>query len=432
MRGTFNIFQTTMLDWNRIYPYNAVHVVRVPRPLDSGRLSAVVDRVMEGSGLNCLVVDPQRRHYEYREGRQHYDIRVPEVCESLPESLEREIEGQLNQPFEEGEHMAPVRYFSIPDADGFYLGLAYSHFVAGADSIVQLVRGVVEEYLRPGERTPCLFRDRYPPGYGRCIALRPGTLAGWLATLPSGVRSLRRSFRPYYRDPEDQVNGLKLFRLGESSLQTLLHVSKTWGVTVNDLFMAVMLKVLSPYAAGRHQARRRRSISVASVANIRKDLGIPPEGVFGLFLGFLRVTYQVPPTEAMRETALEVHRQTAEMKARSLYLRAALELAFSRFVRDHLKPSVQRKFYAKYFPLWGGLTNVNLNSLWAGAGEAVPADYIRSVSTGPVCPVVFSVTTVGRKINGTVSYRRSAFTADDIVDMIAEFSARIEKLGVDA
>jgi hypothetical protein len=273
-----------------------------------------------------------------------------------------------------------------------------------------------------------LFRDRYPRGYLTRAALRPGRVFGWLRTFPAAVRSVRRSFRPYYKDQGDHVNGLKVFDLGESALGTLLRVSKRWGVTVNDLFLAAMLKTLSPCAEGRHRARRRKSISVASVANIRKDLGIPAEGVFGLFVGFLRVTHDVPPALGIRQIAMEVNCQTAEVKARRLYLGAPLELGISRLARGLLSQEGQRRFYGKYFPLWGGLTNVNLNSLWDEAGKGAPFGYVRAVSTGPVCPVVFSVTTVGSKVSCAVSYRRSAFSAGDIVDMVSRFSSTIENL----
>src|SRR5512139_152401 len=119
MRGTFNIFQRTMLDWNRIHPYNAVHVVRVLRPLDSVRFSAVVDRVMEQSGLNSLVIDPQRRHYEYQGGQHHYDVRQAAGGGALTETLEREMERELNEPFERGGTIVPVRFFTVDGAGGF-------------------------------------------------------------------------------------------------------------------------------------------------------------------------------------------------------------------------------------------------------------------------------------------------------------------------
>jgi hypothetical protein len=34
MEGRLNIMQKAMLDWNELHPYNAIHVARVPDPLD--------------------------------------------------------------------------------------------------------------------------------------------------------------------------------------------------------------------------------------------------------------------------------------------------------------------------------------------------------------------------------------------------------------
>ena len=59
-------------------------------------------------------------------------------------------------------------------------------------------------------------------------------------------------------------------------------------------------------------------------------------------------------------------------------------------------PERRKKFYQKNYPLWGGITNMNLNSLWTSGQKRVPLDYFRAVSTGPATPLVLSVTTVGR------------------------------------
>ena len=65
MRGKFNIFQKTMLQWNEMHPYSAVHIVRIPEPLDLTRLTQLIDRELEELGLTGLVIDKRRGTFEY-------------------------------------------------------------------------------------------------------------------------------------------------------------------------------------------------------------------------------------------------------------------------------------------------------------------------------------------------------------------------------
>ena len=61
MRGRLNLFQATMLRWRELYPYNAVHTVRVEAPLDAARLARDVDSVLAARGLAGFSLDAARR-----------------------------------------------------------------------------------------------------------------------------------------------------------------------------------------------------------------------------------------------------------------------------------------------------------------------------------------------------------------------------------
>jgi hypothetical protein len=73
--------------------------------------------------------------------------------------------------------------------------------------------------------------------------------------------------------------------------------------------------------------------------------------------------------------------------------------------------SVERRkhFYHKYYPLMGGISNMSLEGYWAEPGQAKPADYYRAVSTGPVTPLVLSVTTYGGRMTLAITYRPGVF-----------------------
>ena len=71
---------------------------------------------------------------------------------------------------------------------------------------------------------------------------------------------------------------------------------------------------------------------------------------------------------------------------------------------------------------------MNLNSLWEQSPDDGPMDYLRGVSTGPVTPLVFSVTTVGQRANIGLSYRSTVFSQADIEKVRGSFTQLLEQL----
>jgi hypothetical protein len=63
VNGRLNLFQATMLRWRELHPYNAVHVVRVPAPLEAGRLAATIAAELESGGLTGFDLDANRRRF---------------------------------------------------------------------------------------------------------------------------------------------------------------------------------------------------------------------------------------------------------------------------------------------------------------------------------------------------------------------------------
>src|SRR6185503_5920508 len=55
--GSLNVFQRTMLHWDELHPYNAVHVVRVFELLDPKRLNSTINATLERQGLTRLVLN---------------------------------------------------------------------------------------------------------------------------------------------------------------------------------------------------------------------------------------------------------------------------------------------------------------------------------------------------------------------------------------
>jgi hypothetical protein len=470
MTGRLNQFQKTMLQWNELHPYNAVHFVRMTGPTDLARLCHAIDKTLERRGVARLTLSRDQGTFSYQGGPASLDISIISGGNDPQQALTSEIERQLNTPFVLVGPFLPFRFFVLPDTESFTVGLVYFHAIADAEAVVQLLKEIVATY-EGLSGNPALGRSReaspqtsspplsttnsqpidpnlltstapiyrahteaenaaravstpglYPPRYDNLLRHYPGVLARRLAALPRFVRNMRCSNRPRFQDPNDFKIGFRFFSLSEGNLSTLQRASKSWDVTVHDLFLTLLLKGVASMAPERARARRRKEFSVGSIVNIRKDLGMDGTHAFGLFLGSFVVTHPVPAGICARELAGDIRRQTARIKSGRLYLGTPLELATVRLALSFFSTAGMRKFYQKHYPLWGGITNMNLNALWPQQdGELQFLDYARAVSTGPATPLVLSATTVGRRVCVGVSYRTTVFSDEMIVRFTACF-----------
>jgi len=411
MPGRLNIFQRTMLQWNELHPYNAIHVVRLPVALDLEKLTHVIRHVLVRLGLTGLELDGPRAAYAYQGGPASCEIKLVSANDSGP-ALVAEIEHQLNTRFEIGQSLNPFRFFVVPDQEAFSLGLVYFHIVADAEAVVFLLQRIVRAYLTPDAGAVVEPTELHPePRDG--LLRHPWLLLKKLAALPGLMRNTRRSSRPHYHNPQDTRNGFTHFVLPADSLPRLVRTGKIWGVTVNDLFLALLLRSLAPLA-GNAQNSRRRLMSLGCIVNLRRELELEGPRTFGLFLGSFIITQAIPTGAGLREIAAAVHEQTEHVKRQRLYLTSALELGFARRMLGFFSTEQRKKLYQKNYPLWGGITNMNFNTLWPQSPDGTALDYFRAVSTGPATPLVFSVTTVRETVNVGLSFRRTVFSGDDL------------------
>lgn len=414
-----------MLQWDVLHPYNAIHVVRIPRAFDAARLQNAIHATLATCGLTGLVLDRRRGHYEYRGGPARCEIAV---IASGAAALVAEITRQLNTPFAPAAPFSPFRFFVAPETDSFLLGLVYFHAIADAESIVRLVQAIVGAYAEDTVAAAGGALERHPARPANLLLRQPGLVARKLLALPALIRDLKQSFRPSCRDSGDLASGFTFFVLPPEPLRALLAAGKSWGVTANDLFLAVLLKSFSALAVHRSPTARRRKLSVGCIVNTRKDHGVDSARTFGLYLGMFVVTHEVPAAIPLRELAADLHRLTQRVKRDRLYLAASMEMALAGAVLARFAPERRKTLYPKNYPLWGGITNLNLNPLWPGTAPAPPLDYFRAVSTGPVTPVVLSVTTVGDRAHLGISYRTSFFSAPEIERLKKIFLEQVEQL----
>lgn len=430
MKGKLNLFQSTMLCWRDLQPYNAVHVVRIDQPLNAPRLDAAIGGVLEALGLTGLTLDYTRRRFEYTGGAANAELQVLPAESDPHRVLCNEIERQLNAPFPRDGRIDPFRFFAVDAGPSFELGVAYDHFIAGGDSIVVLVKRIVDRYA--GQETAGIAArtlDLYPPAYARLFLRYPGKMLRGLLRLPQMAAALRRSFRPRYPGGQDPRNAFAQFRVDPPGLETMARTAKAWGVTQNDLLIAMVLQALSPVAAERRDAKRRNELAVASIVNVRRDFQPGATATFGQFLSSFRVSHPVPPGIALRQLAHDVHAETARSRREKLYLQTLLAMSLVGLTCRWLAPERRGRFLAKSYPVWAGVTPLDVDALWKEAGGAAPpAGYLRAVPTGPFAPMVVAVTTVGAALHLGITYRTAAFSREDIDKMATEILRQLTRL----
>jgi len=430
LRGKLNLFQVMMLRWRDLHPYIAVHVVHLNQPLVSARLKRRIEDRLEAAGLTGLILDPGRGRFEFRGGPAAIEPTILPGGDNALRVAEQEIERQLNLPFPPDGAFVPFRFFAV-EADGsFYFGLAYDHFIAGGDSIAVLLEKLCDDYAAEGTPAATPWApQRYPRTYSRLFLRHLRHTVAGLAHLPSLAASCRRSFRAPCRAGRDPANDFLSVRIGHSAFAGVLRTAKAWGVTVNDVFLAALLFALAPVTAKRSMTHHRKELAVASIVNLRGEFEASASETFGQFLTSFRVSHPVPPDIGLSQLTREIHVQTALIKERKLYLQTLLALGWVAVAWRFLGPDRRQCFLAKQYPIWAGISTLNVDSLWSGSrAGAPPPEYLRAVPTGPLAPLVVAATTLGGVLQLGFSFRAADISRDTVQRVAAEFVRCIENL----
>jgi len=430
LRGKLNLFQAMMLRWRELHPYVAVHIVRLNQPLAPAQLKRRIEGRLETAGLTGLVLDRRHGRFEFRGGAAAIEPTILAVGSDANRVMEREIERQLNLPFPPDGAFVPFRFFAVDAGASFYLGLAYDHFIAGGDSIAVLLEKLCDDYATDGTQAAAPWApQRYPRTFSRLFLRHMRRTVAGFSRLPSLALNCRRAFRAPCRAGQDPANGFLSARIGPPAFVAVVRTAKAWGVTVNDLFLAALLLALAPVAAKRATSHHRKELAVASIVNLRREFEASAGETFGQFLTSLRVSHLVPPGIGLPQLAREIHAQTARIKEHKLYLQTLLALGWVAFAWRFLGPDRRQCFLAKHYPIWAGITSLNIDSLWVDPRAGAPAEYLRAVPTGPLAPLVVAATTLGGVLQLGFSFRAADISRDTVQRVADEFIRHIETLG---
>jgi hypothetical protein len=429
MRGKLNLFQAMVLRWRDMHPYVAVHMVSVAHPLEPARLKESIAERLEAAGLARIALDRRRKRFEFRPGPAALNLAVLQGGEQPGMVARAEIERQLNAAFPSEGTFTPFRFFAIDGGATFQLGLAYDHFIAGGDSIAILLERLVDGYV-PGTRQTAVAWTprRYPRTYRRLFLRDLGYCLRGLARLPSMIASCRRSLRAPCGSERPATNGFVSFRVPEGELAGLVRTAKGWRVTMNDLVLAMLLRSLAAVVP-RQGGRDRNELGVASIVNLRGEFESDARDTFGLFLASLRVSHPVPAGIELERLASDVHAETDRVKREKLFLQTLVALGWSALAWRFLDASRRRRFLAKHYPIWAGVTSLNIDSLWKERpASEPPLEYMRAVPTGPLAPIALAVTTFRGAMQVGVSYRIEDVSADLAARVAEGFLAEIHAL----
>ena len=403
-----NLFQCAMLRWRELHPYCAAHVLAVPAPLDEARLRDVIAGVVEDCGLSGFRLEAPRKRLGFAGGPASVSLARIDGEAPAFDRAAGEIAASINRPFPATGSFDPFRFFAVPDAGGFLLGVVYDHILAGGDSIAVLMTDLAARYVALQPADVPLASLALPVRTCRALFLRhPAALARSLVALPGLVRRWRSVVRPKLADAADGHNGFVHFGVDAATYARLRSHAKTLGVTSNDLLLAAVLLAAAPLGGARDPQHRRHAVAVASIVNLRADFQLPATAVFGQFLSSFRVVHPLPPGATLDEVARDVAAQAARARRERLHFLTLLAMALAGLLWRFASLARRERLYLKYHPVLAGVTPLSVDTL-RRHGRAAPGDYLRAASTGPMSPLVVALTISGGALRVGITYRTTA------------------------
>ena len=456
-RVPLNTFQMFMKQWTRLGPYNAGQAMRVRGSPDTVRLGAAAIRVLRKIGLG--VPEFKSEHVCF------HPVKSVAIQIGGP-TLEATAAHQFNLPF--GDSDLPLRFFIIPGdpanvpdpAESHWILVIYDHWLADSSAMRQFMRLLAEYYLdRKFSRPDDSIADlRLPDENFRWPPTGKFSPVGWCGSISTGLKYYiqhRRAFRLNVSDPLDFSVGLKIRKLPAGLIEHLRLAARRRKASVNDLFLAAMAQCIDALMRASHASTiggmlgPRNRIALGTIVDMRPAAEPEVHKVFGLFLGFSTTRVNMGDC-SKRDCLVEaVSSQTRKFKSAGAVRATLRSLDVARFFWGfYHEPRHQAVFFQKNTPVAAGISNVNLTGDWMcppTPDDAFPIlDFVRISPTGPLLPLVFTLTTTGPyraaantdaleeglQLSFSLTWRKAAIaenTATDIADQFTRFLQELAK-----
>ncbi len=438
-----NTFQRLMRRWAQLGPYNAGQVMQITGRPEVDKWRSAAEAAIAELGLGRPVFPTSAAGADDHAVQFHPPalIRVDEVATGL----EQHVNEELNRPFSDDE--IPIRFFVSPAADGsHYFGAIYNHWIADSRAMRELMQRIFVRYQSP-DASPALppLTLRQPGNYvqlfGKYVLYLPRTAALW--EMLRNLRLHRHSFRINLSQPLDFRSQTICRHVAPGMIDRIHHWAKARQASVNDVFLAALGQAMGRYTAADRLSRRkkrfhfdRHRIGLGTIVDVRDWAAQSLDDVFGLYLSSYTVALDRPEQTPLEQLVATVSHDTQRIKRKNLAIRGYCALTWARFCWD-LFPKTKNKalLFQKNVPQVAGISNVNMTGSWVDQRGLPPdespaiQDYLRISPTGPLLPLVFTLTTIHDRLSLFVTYRTTAFTPAQAEGIVDDFMATLGQLG---
>ena len=353
-------------------------------------------------------------------------------------TLEAHLNAAVNRAFADDE--LPIRFFVLPLTDrGHAFGAVYDHWIADSRAMRELMRRVYLRYSRKGVAGLPRLTVNAPSmreSYGRKLGAWPSLTALSVATQALVRHS--RCHRMNLTDPVDVSSRVLVRELRPGLIERVHAFAKARAVSVNDVFLGVLGQVMGEHtAADRYQARvrllpsRRNQVGLGTIMDIRAAANQDLDHVFGLYLSNYVTFLKRPEATPLAQQVERIGHRTREMKQKGQVVRAfsSLKIARTNWILAHNQRAQALNIH-KLAPTVAGISNVNMTGSWADGGQdGEVVDYLRTGPTGPLVPLVLTLTTIGSRLHLSMTYRTTAFDDAEARRIIEAFGDRLAQVG---
>lgn len=423
-----NSFQKLMRCWTTLAPYNAMQAIEISGMAHIATWQRAAEDVLSrlASQQRIPLLPPLDPIDVWGVGTACNDI----------------IVRHLNTAFIDGQ--CPIRLCVVQNEDSFHLIMVYDHWLADSWSIRELMRCI---YFQARDQA---FTSEFT------TMAASEQRAHWL---PSGIQCLRqyvrhrRAARLNFIDPLDFKTGMAVRVLDAEFVVGVKQAAKTRGVSVHDIFVTIIARLMGELTQKDRYARRRLGhavrdrVAIGSIVDIRKFLiqrsafdgqantSLPDDTgdgrQFGVSLGFTTTLTRSPEKAAMDELLQTVHWQHTQQKRRRSPVASLAAIEVARFFWNLYREKRHHAiFFSKNLPLLAGISNVNLTDQWMCRTETNAfeiCNYFRVSPVGPLLPLVWATTTFKNRLTLCLTYRQTALNSAQAETLIGDFAVMLER-----
>ncbi|MGH7343296.1 MAG: hypothetical protein ACREK4_00160 [Candidatus Rokuibacteriota bacterium] len=420
---SLNVCQRLLRQWDAVHPYNAAHVMRISGRPDPDALESHWRSTLAELGLGAVSTRRGQFRWTPVDGADGEPKMVRRLAAGT--SLDRFLSAELGARFDHDREL-PFRAFVLEEADRYWAGVIYHHWVADSVSIRVLVREWFLRMFDPSQarRGPLEIATA---GYWRSFGpgRRHWSLLGSVREMGRWLGQLRTTRRLSASDVRDLRTHVTVHPAPEGLIGAVASQARHRRVTVNDVFLCVLAEVCDEFVRA-HGTPRGRDLALGTIVDLRARAAAAGEE-FGLFLGFTSVICRSEEIADFDCLLRAVHRQSAHHKrsatAEASMLRMLGALAMGRL----LSRRQLLEFYRRRVALAGGISNVSLNGAWPARYHPRPLlEYVRISPCGPMLPVIVTPTTLGDRLNFGLTCRESVISSAQAAEMATMFVSRLQ------